>query len=96
MNKKKSANFVNARLLHILERPPPDYPTALPDHRGQIIIKNFDFGESETVIDLFKTSNITQYRVEINGVLWSSKAGMNKIHAEIRRINPPVLSPNSF
>lgn len=90
MKSRKCENFTNARLRHIIERPPPDYPQELPVHRGDIIIKNYDFGERITVVNLFKTRNITQYKVIIDEVLWNERAGMNKIYSEIRRRNPPV------
>jgi hypothetical protein len=90
MFKDKMEAFTNARLRHLLERPPPEYPNELPEHRGEWIIKNFDFGEKITVVNLFKARNITQYRVIIDDVLWKECAGINKIQAELRRRNPPV------
>lgn len=92
MNKKKSRNFVNARLRHIMDRPAPDYPEEIPFYRGEHIYNSFDFGKDVTVVDMFKTRHIACYMVVIDGELWSYKAGMNKIHAEIRRRNPPVLN----
>lgn len=90
MSKKKSENFTNARLKHMMSRPVPDYPVSVPFFRGRISRESLDFGLKITVAHLFRTKNITQYIVVIDGELWSYAAGMNKIDAELRRRNPPV------
>lgn len=44
-----------------------------------------------TIVDLKPCgTNITQWKVFINGILFSGKCGMNQVYRELARINPPA------
>jgi len=85
MNKKKSKNFVNARLRHIMERPQPDYPVDRAN--GSIFM---DINGVETIVELRPAKNITQWYVTINGLKLTKPMGMNHIYRELARLNPPA------
>jgi hypothetical protein len=56
--------------------PAPDYPASLPDLRRRIEIRDFDFGETVHVIELFRTNRRDCYRVVADGVEWKELIGV--------------------
>lgn len=73
-----------------MERPAPDYPLPLPELRRQIIIRDFDFGETIHTLDLYLTNRVDCYRVVADGVEWKRRVGWSKILAGLRKSMPRV------
>jgi hypothetical protein len=73
-----------------LEGPAPDYPKQLPDLRRQIIIRDFDFGETIHTLDLYRTNRVDCYRVVADGVEWKERVGWSRILAGLRKSMPRV------
>lgn len=83
---KMRAGKDRARML----RPAPEYPLPLPDLRRQIIIRDFDFGETIHTLDLYRTNRVDCYRVVADGVEWKSRIGWSQILAGLRKSMPRV------
>jgi len=73
-----------------MERPAPDYPRELPALRRQIIIRDFDFGETIHTLDLYRTNRVDCYRVVADGVEWKARMGWSRILAGLRKSLPRV------
>jgi hypothetical protein len=73
-----------------MNSPAPDYPATLPDLRRQIIIRDFDFGETIHTLDLYRTGRVDCYRVVADGVEWKRRIGWSKILAGLRKSMPRV------
>lgn len=75
-----------------MARPAPSYPPALPSLRRQIIIRDFDFGETIHTLDLYRTNRVDCYRVVADGVEWKTRMGWSRILAGLRKSLPRVSS----
>ena len=73
-----------------MEGPSPSYPQPLPDLRRQIIVRDFDFGETIHTLDLYRTNRVDCYRVVDDGVEWKERIGWSKILAGLRKSLPRV------
>ncbi len=74
-----------ARLRQIEEGPAPDYPLALPECRRRIIIEDFDFGQVQHEIKLFKTMRIDCYRMEVDGMVIAARIGWARVLELVRK-----------
>lgn len=62
-----------ARTRQIAEGPAPDYPVAFAELRRQLIVRDFDFGEVEHTINLYRADRVDCY--DMAGVrCWRSYA----------------------
>lgn len=68
----------------------PDYPAELPHLRRQIIIIDYDFGQREHRLDLYRTNRIDCYRVEVDGQPWKTRIGWSKLLEGLRKSMPRV------
>ena len=75
-----------------LESPSQDYPSELPDLRKIIVVIDLDFGKKVSIMRLYKTGRIDQYRAEANGKLWKERIGLSGVLAGIRKSMPPIRS----
>jgi hypothetical protein len=73
-----------------MDRPAPDYPSALPDLRRRIVIEDFDFGHKVHVLELHRTNRIDCYLVVADGVEWKKRIGWSQILAGLRKSLPRV------
>jgi hypothetical protein len=71
-----------------MARPAPDYPPALPDLRRRIVITDYDFGERDHTLDLYRTSRVDCYRVNVDGKPWKTRIGWSKILEGLRKSLP--------
>lgn len=85
---KMRAGKVRARM----ERLEPDYPPVLPELRRQVIVRDFDFGETIHTIDLYRTNRIDCYKVVVDGNPWKVRMGWSQILAGLRKSMPRVGS----
>ena len=83
-----------ARAAARLVRPAPDYTHPLPVLRRRIEIRDYDFGETVHVVELYRSSRIDCYRVVADGVEWKKRMGFSQILAGIRRALPRLMSPS--
>ena len=83
-----------ARLMQMAEGPAPDplrplseasYPHNLPECRRRIIIEDFDFGLIRHEINLYKTSRIDCYRMEVDGIIIATRIGWAKALEKARK-----------
>ena len=74
-----------ARLRQMAEGPTPDYPHNLPECRRRIVIEDFDFGPVRYEINLYKTSRIDCYRMEVDGAIIMARIGWAKVLEMIRK-----------
>ena len=65
----------HGRNQQITEGPAIEYPPALPELRRRVIIRDFDFGERELVVNLYRCPRIDCYMVEIDGEIVDGRAG---------------------
>lgn len=86
----KLANMRRARAVARMAEPAPDYPRPMPELRRQIIIRDFDFGETIHTLDLYRTNRIDCYRVVADGVEWKERIGWSKLLAGLRKSMPRV------
>lgn len=86
--KLAAARAAKARLR--LDGPAPDYPVGLPELRRTVIVIDYDFGQVEHHLDLYRTNRIDCYRVVADGVEWKRRAGWSRILAGLRRAIPRV------
>ena len=63
----------------------PDYPPALPDLRRTIIITDYDFGEVQHRIDLYRTNRRDCYRAVCDGQPWQARIGWSKVLETVRK-----------
>ena len=82
---RKLKNMREVRLRKIAESDPPEYPISLPELRRQIIVRDFDFGTVEHVINLFKENRIDTYRMEVDGRLYAIHIGWSRVLEIIRK-----------
>jgi hypothetical protein len=75
----------HARNRQIQDGPAPDYPPPLPELRRQVIIRDFDFGERELVVSLYKCPRIDCYMVEIGGEIINKRAGWSTALEIVRK-----------
>ena len=68
-----------------MERPPPDYPLALPELRRQIIVRDFDFGQVEYTFDLLRSNRIDSYRIRVDGKMLPGRHGWARALELIRK-----------
>lgn len=73
-----------------MARPAPDYPPMPPDLRRQIIVRDFDFGETIHTLDLYRTNRVDCYRVVADGIEWKKRVGWSQILAGLRKSMPRV------
>lgn len=71
-----------------MARPAPDYPPDLPELRRRIIITDYDFGERTHTLDLYRTSRVDCYRVQVNGRPWQVRMGWSRILEGLRKSLP--------
>ena len=62
----------------------------LPALRRQIIIRDFDFGETIHTLDLYKSDRRDCYRVLVDGKPWKDRIGWSAILAGLRKSMPRV------
>lgn len=62
----------------------------LPALRRQIIIRDFDFGETIHTLDLYKSDRRDCYRVLADGKPWKDRIGWSAILAGLRKSMPRV------
>jgi len=74
-----------AKLRQMEEGPAPDYPRNLPECRRRIIIEDFDFGLVRHEINLFRTTRIDCYRMEVDGAIIMARIGWARILEMIRK-----------
>jgi len=74
-----------ARLTQIEEGPAQDYPRNLPEFRRRIIIEDLDFGSIRHEINLYKTSRIDCYRMEVDGIIIATRIGWAKVLEKARK-----------
>jgi hypothetical protein len=75
-----------------MERPAPGYPPGLPKLRRRIVITDYDFGERVHTLDLYRTSRVDCYRVNVDGKPWKARIGWSKILEGLRKSLPRVGS----
>lgn len=85
-NDKQRKEAVRSRLQNIIDDPKPDYPK--PRNNGFVAIKIN--GKKTTIFLEPYRKNITQWRVTINGKLFSEHCGMTQVYEELARLNPPA------
>ncbi len=90
--RSKLANMRRTRAIARMDEPSPDYPRQMPELRRQIIIRDFDFGETIHTLDLYRTNRIDCYRVVADGVEWKRRIGWSKLLAGLRKSMPRVGS----
>lgn len=83
---KQREAAVLARLENIMGHPRQDYQE--PRKPGYITTKIN--GVKVVVLLEPHKKNITQWKVTINGELFSEKCGMNQVYRELARLNPPA------
>jgi hypothetical protein len=71
---------------------PIEAAPTLPNLRRQIIVRDFDFGETIHTLDLYRTDRIDCYRVVADGVEWKKRAGWSQILAGLRRAMPRMVA----
>jgi hypothetical protein len=73
-----------------MERPIEERAPELPALRRQIIIRDFDFGETIHTLDLYKSDRRDCYRVLVDGKPWKDRIGWSAILAGLRKSMPRV------
>ncbi|MFA5322927.1 MAG: hypothetical protein WC373_09665 [Smithella sp.] len=68
-----------------LNSPAPDYPKILPDLRRSIVITDYDFGEVQHRIDLYRTGRRDCYRAVCDGQVWRARIGWSRVLEMIRK-----------
>lgn len=82
---RKLKNMREARIRKIQEGPAPHYPPVFPELRRQIIVKDFDFGNVEHQIDLYRTDRVDTYRMVVDGREYAYRIGWSKVLEIIRK-----------
>lgn len=82
---RKLKNMREARLRQRQEGESPEYPLPLPELRRQIIVRDFDFGTVEHIINLYKENRIDTYRMEVDDKLYAIHIGWSKVLEIIRK-----------
>jgi hypothetical protein len=76
-----------------LDGPAPDYPRDLPELRRTLIIRDYDFGEVEHRIDLYRSDRVDCYKVVADGVTWKKRAGWSTVLEAVRKSFLRVSAP---
>ena len=84
-DKQREAAIRN-RLKNIIDQPKPDYP----EQRKPGYITTKINGIKVIVLLEPYAKNVTQWKVTINGELFSKHCGMNQVYRELARLNPPA------
>jgi hypothetical protein len=84
--KSQREEAVKSRLQGIIDGPRPDYPE--PRRTGYLISK-INGRKVVVLLEPYKR-NITQWRVTIDGKLFSEHCGMSQVYEELARLNPPA------
>ena len=88
--REKLANMRRGRDSARADVEPREATPKLPELRRQIIIRDFDFGETIHTLDLYRTNRRDCYRVVADGVEWKERVGWSKILAGLRKSLPRV------
>ena len=83
-NQRRAA--VRSRLEHIVNGPKPDYPEQRKSGKMVILINGI---KTVVLLEPYRR-NITQWKVTINGKLFSEHCGMRRVYEELARLNPPA------
>lgn len=67
------------------DSPAPDYIPQMPELRRRIVITDYDFGEVEHTIDLYRSGRIDCYRVVADGKEWKKRAGWSTVLEMVRK-----------
>ena len=82
---ERLARAREARERKRLEAPAPDYPPELPELRREIVVRDFDFGEVEHVICLYRANRVDCYRVEVDGKCVARRMGWSRVLELLRK-----------
>lgn len=68
-----------------MARPIQDRPPPLPNLRRTVIVIDYDHGQVEHRIDLYRTNRIDCYRAIADGKPWRQRIGWSKITEALRK-----------
>jgi len=74
-----------------------DAPPQVPDLRRRVVIIDYTaHGREVQRVDMYSTTRIDCYRVEINGQPWRDRIGWSRILAAVRKGFPRTLSARAL
>jgi len=83
---KQRESAVRSRLRNIIDSPSPDYSER---RKPSYIVTKINKRKVIVLLEPYER-NITQWRVTINGELFSDHCGMTEVYKELARRNPPA------